>query len=534
MSQTQAAVTTGSVLDGEDRYGDFLSGIQEHFDAMVRTAPRLFVTDAAGLWEAYLDNAFEGTRQSLTCGRCRKFIQRFGGLVTISEAGETASAIWPTDAPPHYADAVRAMTKLVHRANVTGVFRAKDKTWGTPKTGPWTHIALVAPQQLLSAGVLTTPVQEMAAKREEFEMLQRSLAEFPVEAVRKAHAFLSSEALYRSEKVEGVAKWLLTLHEALAAAGKNKRARDNLVWLAVAKAPPGFCHVRSGMIGTLLEDIVADLPFETVKRKFAKKMDPLQYMRPQAAPSAGNIAQAEKLVAALQSAGALERRFAKLSDVQALWLPKASQEEKPTQGGVFGHLAKKADLTLLTSDAPATVMTWAKFSANVLPTAEAIEFLVPHGREAYTAMVTAKNADAPTLLQWGNPVSHYVYHSGSEPSQWNLVGGSWHRVTAVVLRSWMWGAPEKFAHHGAGVVFVLDGCKDVTYQRSGGMFPEQMKSEYHPIRRTLEAYFQNATIEGKDEAEACGIALVKGATWNLTFRVTSRGVRTDYKLDRWD
>lgn len=524
-----------SAITNEDCYPEALAGIQEQFDAQIQTSPHLFTTDAAGLWEVYLESAPAGTRQSRNCNCCKAFIHRFGGLVSISETGETRSAIWPKDAPPQYIDAARTLSRIVERAKVTGVFRAKEATWGTPKTGPWTHMAVVAPKQILATSRLLTPHQEMAAKVEEYGMLQRSLTEFGVESVRKALALLTSEALYRSEKCEGVARWLLNLHEAILATG-NRRARENLVWLAVAKAPPGYCHVRSGMIGTLLEDIVAGLPFDTIKRKWAEKMNPLQYMRPQAPPSAGNIAQAEKVVAALQSQGALGRRFAKLADIQALWLPKPPVESKQGKsGGVFSHLTQRAASSAPTAiGAPATVMTWSKFSTSVLPTAEIIEFLVPIGRESYTAMVTASDPQAPNLLQWDNPVSHYVYHSGSSPAQWNLVGGKWHRVTAVSLRSWMWGSPDKFAHHGAGVVFILDGCKDTAHLRSGGMFPEQMKSEYHAVRRTLEAHFRDARIEGKDEAEACGIALVKGQAWNLTFRVTSKGVRTEYRLDRWD
>jgi hypothetical protein len=529
----QTAQTTATATTHDDRYADFLSGAQERFGSSVAASPHLFTTDAAGLWEAYLSAAPEGTRQSRTCNACKSFIEKFGGLVSIAADGSTASAVWPKDAPPLYADAARALTKLVERADVTGVFRAKESIWGHPVTGPWTHLSLSAPPSIRWIGVVTTAGQEMAAKAEEHKMLARSLAEFDVETVRKTVALLTGDSLYRSEKCVGVARWLLDLHESLAAT-KSKRARTNILWLAVAKAPAGYCHVRSGMIGTLLEDVVAELPFEIIKRKFTEKMDPLQYMRPQAPPSAGNIAQAEKIVAALQAQGSLERRFAKLADVQALWLPRVPVTRDPAPG-IFGHLAKLEVPKVTTSDAPATTMTWVKFLANVLPTAEAIDFLVPHDRQAYTAMVTAKNADAPNLLQWDNPVSHYVYSSGSPPSQWNLPAGQYRRVTAVVLRSWMWDAAKAFEHHGAGVCFVLEGAKDTTYVRSGGMFPEQMKSEYHGVRRTLEAYFANAAIEGKDEAEVCGIALVKGqTTWNLTFRVTSRGMRTTYKLDRWD
>ncbi len=185
-------------------------------------------------------------------------------------------------------------------------------------------------------------------------------------------------------------------------------------------------------------------------------------------------------------------------------------------------------------------MTWEKFHRVVLAGAEQIEFLVPPTAQPYTAMVTAKQPKAPNLLQWDNPVSHYVYVNGSLPNQWDLSANYYRRVTAVSLRSWMWLSPavptKDFSHHGAGVVFVLEGCKDVPYAKSGGMFPEQMKSEYHAVRRTLEAYFQNATIEGKGLPDlACGISLTKGGGgWNQTFRVTANGVRTIYKLDRWD
>jgi hypothetical protein len=212
---------------------------------------------------------------------------------------------------------VHAISKTIAKANVTGVFRSSAVTLGTPMTGEWTHLAVELPASLRWTNLITNASQAKAAKAEEHAMLLRGLEEFPLAAVRKASAWLTAGSLYRSEKCEGVATWLLDLHERRAAA-KNERLRDHLTWLAVGEAPPGFCHVRSGMIGTLLEDIVAELPFTILKERFDNKMHPLRYLRPQAAPSAENIAQAEKIVATLRTAGALERRFARLVDVQAL------------------------------------------------------------------------------------------------------------------------------------------------------------------------------------------------------------------------
>jgi hypothetical protein len=387
--------------------------------------------------------------------------------------------------------------------------------------------------------VLVARWQAVAAKKHEFETLSRGLQDFPMDLVERAHSLLAGEALHRAEKCIGVAKWLLDLHKKLAGV-KNPRAREALIWLAVAGAPPGFCHVRSSMIGALLEDLAAGLPFSQVKANFASRMDPLQYQRPKAPPTAGNIAQAEKIMEKLQAAGALERRFAKLSDVRPLWAPKKAAAKKggKEKKGLFSHLLPGAKPAEPDMDLPVTTITWEKFARTVLPEAETIEYLVPESKQSYLGMVTAKNPDAPPILQWDredrrNPVSCYVYHGGSTPQRWGLKPGTFHTVTAVTLQPSSWTSPES-THHGQQANFLLQGAKDLEYTQGAGFFPESLKSEFHSIRATLEAYVKNAVVAGKDEAEACGICLSKGGTWNLTFRVTSRGIRALYKLDRWD
>ena len=539
--------------DSDPRYQidglvDFLAQVRARFVQALQGGQPLFLTAVAKeLWPLYLDAVPDGLRQKLRCTACRKFIERYGSLVRIDEAGHVTSVLWPEDAQELYAQASRRLRRAVEDAPVKSVFLSSHAVLGKPVTGPWRHLAVELPPTRLWTSLVKTAGQARAEVREERDMLQRGLADFSVDAVRKAHGFLTSGALYRSEKCEGVAAWLLDLHERLAAE-KHESRRQNLLWRAAALAPAGYCHVRGGMIGTLLEDIVADLPFDAIKARFDAKMSPLQYMRPQAAPSAGNIAQAEKIVGALKTAGSLARRFAKLSDVQCLWRPTAAGVSAATTGadpsprsagGIFSHLRSAQDAGPPESDAPPTVMTWVKFAATVLPKAEAIEFWVPSGKDAYMAMVTAQNPDAPPILQWDsetqrNPVSWYLYVNGSTPQNWNLVPNEFHRVSAVVLQPTLWDPNRQFPHQGASVCFVLDGSRDVGYRDSAGFFPEWLRSEYHPVRATLEAYAKSAVVAGKDEAEVCGIRLTKGMTWNQIFRVTSRGLRTRYKLDRWD
>jgi hypothetical protein len=96
---------------------------------------------------------------------------------------------------------------------------------------------------------------------------------------------------------------------------------------------------------------------------------------------------------------------------------------------------------------------------------------------------------------------------------------------------------ETTTHQGQAVIFVLEGCRDHDHEKGGGFFPEHIKSEYHAIRKTMEAYAAEASIAGGEEASACGRALEAGSdTWSdARFRVTDRaGQVVVYELDRWD
>lgn len=415
-----------------DMYESLLGSVRARFKAITvknEGKSSLFSTTTPDLYDAYLQGLAPAHRQMSTCATCRKFVSRYGSLVIVAPDGKTVPVLWdPAPLPPRYAGAIRALAEAVSAAPIEGVFLSEEKTWGVPQTGAWTHLAVTPAEALVfKPSVLKTTSQIVAEKSRDFETLVRGLDEFPLEIVRNAHALLTNGSLLQAEKCVGVAKWLLDLHTQRKGA-KNQRARENLTWLAVGSAPVGFCHVRSTMIGTLLEDIKSGLPFAEIKAKFAAKLDPLLYQRAQVAPTAGNIAQAER-----------------------------------------------------------------------------------------------------------NPVTWYVYHNGSTPTRWNLVAGAYHPVSAVALSPSMWSATRSFSHQSQSVAFVLENARDTEYTSGASFFPSLLKSEFHEIRATMEAYAKDAVVEGKGEPAACGICLSMGGTWNFTFRVTAKdGSRSLYKLDRWD
>lgn len=539
-------VTSGVVQQRppDNEFDAFLARVQERFIRNTDNGKKpVFTTANNTLFETYLAYIDPpGERQYHNCHACKSFFNRYAGLVTIDEKGHTRSAVWDIeDAPDFYKPAVRALLVALQHTHVEGVFYSDLHDWGTPLNGTdtkrWTHFALTPPSAYVNKSRAKTAGQLMAEKAHDRQTLAFALQQYSPELLGQAITLLKGEALYRSEKVLGVAEFLHNTMERWKAA-KGSEAKKNVLWLAAATAAPGFCHPRSSMIGTLLDDLSAGLSMSTVQQRFAEKMHPLQYQRPQAAPKAGNITASEKLVEKLGIARSLERRYAKLEHLLPLWCPRPAVP--PVGEGVFKNVVPRGRTTVERPvSGKATTMTFVKFKDTVLPTAESMELLVPL-RGNFLAFTTAVHLDAPPILQWDleearNPVSWYLYSGGSHASQWALRAGDWHEVTAITVMPPHWFFPERFKHHDQRANFILKGAADIS---AAGLclFPEILKSELHEARATIEAFSSHGKLAGREEASACGLCL-GGNSRSMDpvhVRVMSKGVQLEYKLDRWD
>jgi hypothetical protein len=526
----------------------------------------LFVTahEPGALYAAYLEALPAGLRQEHTCACCRRFTDRYGGLARLTDDGTLVPALWDESSawPEPYRPAIDALARAVRRAKVERVAYLDEDALGRPLTvcgsasrhagAAFDHFSVDVPEALRSKQLLATAGQRGAQSIQDFAMLQRALDDYPRAVIQSAVTLLGAEALYRSEKVEGAAKWFLRVREAVDGARRSGPARDHHVWRGVATAPPGFCHVRATMIGTLLDDLAAGNPVADVKRRFDAKMHPLLYQRPQAAPSAGNIAQAEKIVAELRAAGALARRLARLSDlpdVAYFWRPEPAPAPAAARAGVFAHLAAKAAKPAVDPlrDLRPTVMTWVKFQAEILPLATAIRYVVPP-IGPFVQLTTAADPAAPPIYQWDhperrNPVAWYIYPSGSKAEQWRLKAGELRTVVGVVSGPPEWAEGGGHAHHGVRLCFLLDGARDTNGKAGIALFPESLRSELHAIRATIEAFSRAGAFVGFDTIDpdpASGAVFSKGLPWQgaggQPELVVERrdGATLRYTLDRWD
>ena len=520
-----------------DMYDLLLEGIRRSFDEVVssRGAVQLFTTNVTDLYDVFLSNLPYEARQHYDCRTCRNFVNKYGSLVCIDDDGNLEPVMW-NHSPEFFASAVNSIRERVRKSKVTGVFITDEKRLGIPKTGVWTHFAVDVPKYMIYHNRLKSPFQASAEKHEDFKMVQNAVSEYSIETVEAAVNLLRSDSMYRGEKILGIAEWFLDILKTV----KNNPKRSNIIWKKVATAPAGFCHISSSMIGTLLDDIRDGLDIDVVRYRFNEKMDPLHYQRPKVAPSSGNVARAEKIVAELGLENSLTRRFARLDEIETIWKPSDMTDES-TSSGVFAGVKTKDEpkkkSNYNTNDSHHTTMTWEKFRRTVLPTAKKIELSNFYGRNTFAALVTAEDFNAPPIIMWDseerrNPFSWYTYANGSTAYGWNLKYGVYVEVTGITLQPNLW--QPGYEHLGQGVFFILKGCKD-TMNTSSGLFPELLRGELREVRSTIEAYSKQHKLGGYGEASACGLLLQSGTgAWSCTLRVTTDVGVNLYKLDRWD
>lgn len=522
-------------------YRRLLEDIRTSFEYSLESSDNLFVTRNNGeLYNIFLRMLPPYARKEFDCRTCRNFVNKYGGLVTINYNGELTPVLWDIAAIGIFKDAVTAIREYVKSRNVVGVFYSEEVRLGVASSGGFNHMSVDIP--LKSAVITMNAEKKMAEKKEEYKMLSNALDRYLPPDIAKAEAYLSDVNFYRGDKFKPMAEWFYKI--AVDKLHMNSFRFSKYLWMVVAEAPVGYCHIANTVLGTMLEDIHDGLNEETIKTKFNMKMDPTRYMRPQANPSIGNVKRAEEIMKKLGIENSLKRRFATLEDLDPIWKPK-----KISFGsGVFDKIPVKDPIKKsfnpYTDAINGGMMTWEKFSRTVLPGASRIQLMISGMvKHNFTALITAVDPEAPPILKWDFevggkrcPLSWYLYSGGSWTRDWNL-GECTHLVTVNAIDALPTTRRGMHDQFGKGVIFILDNCKDLRYENAGNaLFPEILRSELYEVRSTIEAYSKNTRLEGFDKASACGVSYSSySQDWGCNVKVTHADGRVvRYTIDRWD
>jgi len=371
----------------------------------------LFVTSMHpdSLYAAYLSAFPEGTnpiykeRTEHDCSCCKNFIRNLGTVVAVVD-GKLRSVWHVEGAESPYKEVAAALDALVTAMPIDGLFRSSERSYGAEETKQlledksvkkWNHF-----HGEVAARHFTKEVDKVKGDyATTVQVFARGLEELSADAIQTVSDLIANNSLYRGEEhLPALTAFKKTQAEYL----KLKRLIDKKIFVwANAMAPAS--RFRNTVIGTLVQDLSAGVDLEAAVRSFETKVAPTNYKRPTALITQRMVIQASETLKQLGLETALQRRFARLSDVSVnnvLWVDNSVAPKM--KDGIEGLLMSSV-VAPAAKETKAEEITITEFMATVLPNAASIELLVRNTHATNFMSLTAPvHPDSGRLFKWGN------------------------------------------------------------------------------------------------------------------------------------
>lgn len=404
----------------------FAAAIHAQFNEMSKHELFVTVQDKDALYAHYLASFPPGSnpifreRTEHDCSCCRNFIKNLGAAVAIVN-GEVKTVWDIIDMEAPYDTVAAAMSEYVKTFPIMGLFRSSEPGYGAETSRElladisgkgnagvrtWNHFhgQIAAKHRTADVGTVTGDYATTVG------VFKRGLMELKAEAFTAVVDLIEAKALYRGEEHLTAVKAFQAIQTRFGALS-NSGERNLFVW---AEATSQYARFRNTAIGSLLVDLsgipmtadrdaTAPLDLEDAVKSFEQKVAPTNYKRPTALITPAMIAQAMKTIDEMGLQPALERRFAKLSDISVnnvLWVDNSVQGKM--KDGIEGLLMSAVVQTTAVVG-KAEDISIADFMANVVPGATSMDILVKNTQQPNFVSLTApKHSDTAKLFKWNN------------------------------------------------------------------------------------------------------------------------------------
>lgn len=385
----------------------FAVAFAKHFDELSKHELFRVAVEGQDVWDAYLAAFPEGTnpiyrvRTEHDGSYDRNVLRRIGNVVAVID-GKIVS-IWDIKNLPSPYDVVAAdLSELVKQNIINGLFRIKETKLGYVSTTErledgsiktWEHFHVNIARRHHTREVDTV----LGEKRTTVEMFQRAASELQISAIDSVLELIAENALYRGTEFKNA---LLGFKD-LVTGYNNADRKDVFLWSVAANSP--HARFKNTAIGTLVSDLSEGYELEDAVKSFESKVAPTNYKRPTALITQGMVKSAMQTINDLGLESALERRYAKLSDVSVnnvLWVNGSAAAqmkggvEDLLMGSVVAKPPKEGSIEEITLDA---------FMRDVLPKAGNMEVLFKNSLQKNLVSITAPiHEDVAQLFKWDN------------------------------------------------------------------------------------------------------------------------------------
>lgn len=373
----------------------FACKAERQFAAMSKH--ELYQVNVSGdeLWETYLGAFPEGTnpifrvRTEHDGSYDRGVIKRIGNVVRICPDG-TLMSIWDEQYSAPYDTVASVLAGKVRKAAITGLFRMKERSIGCvenrePATGlVFNHLHATIARRHQAA----MPGEAMGEANAVFGVFKRGLEEITPAALEEI--INMKDTLYRGAEFCPQAKAFRDLQRQY-----SGQRGDTWIWANIGH---GLAKFRNTVIGTLAVDLSGGMDLEAAVRAFESKVAPTNYKRPTALITQGMVDKALKTIRDLDLEPALDRRYARLSDVSVnnvLWVANTAkgQMKDGVAGLLEGAVTRKASAAGETEIGIEELM-------RILPECRSLEMLVKNRHQKNLVSITT-GGGAP-LFKWDN------------------------------------------------------------------------------------------------------------------------------------
>lgn len=422
----------------------FANAVRKRFNEMAKEPLFEVAMDREEIWATYLSAFPEGSdpiyrkRSTHDCSCCRHFIYNVGNVVAIQN-GAIAS-VWDLnglDEP--YQTVADKMSAWVKGREITDVYLTKMASHGQELSRAYienavvqfNHFHVTVPREFVAQDIAT----RQGDARTTHAVLVRGLNELKPEAISTVLDLMDQNALYRgAEYKRQVTAFFALQSRYLAIADENERKL--FAWSKISEGP-SITRLRNTAIGTLLQDLSADMELEEAVKKYERVVAPQNYKRPTALITKAAIEGAMKTIRELELETALERRHAHYSDVSVnsvLFVDNAVRSKMKDGTDALASLLMAEAKPAAFDPKGAQEVSAETFFSSILPKAKTIELLVANEHLGNFMSLTAPiHADAQPLFKWGNGFA-WSYEGNVTDSIKERVKKAGGRVEGVAMR----------------------------------------------------------------------------------------------------
>ena len=393
-------------------FKDFSVRVENQFNVMASDADVVLVRsniDSDKIWEAYLNaypaefNEVFRERRTYDCNHCKNFIRRIGSVLAIKN-GKLIS-VWDVSVPGYFQQVADTLSQLVKEQPIGSYYLTTEKVAGhlsnfdtIDPSIKWDHFFAKVPSKFVLTGT------EFGSKKSEldgnYSVFAGGMQNLSLDAAETVLELINQGSLYRGEEHKEKVKTFI----------KSKKKYDSLndkqkilfLWSEAYRL--GFkARFKNEVIGTLVSDLSDGKELEAAVASFESKVAPQNYQRTSSLITPRMIKEAQDKIESLGLTSALERRFAKETDINIndiLFRAKNKVSLNVFDELTADAISKPKELKKIET------ISLDKFLTDIMPNAEKLEILFENKMKSNLfSLVAPVHNSADNLFAWKNNFS---------------------------------------------------------------------------------------------------------------------------------